>query len=181
MSTAVLVVDFQADFTEYKNGSLAINGTDEIYIRKLSLATRRYKEVGYKIYATKDLHPFNHSSFGNPWPVHCVKDTPGSKILISNNIFDRIFSKGYRKNFDSYSGFADEGGEETDLDETLTHHNINSLIIYGIATDYCVKATVLDALIRGYDVYVKEHLCRGTNSISTSAAIEEMSKRGAHI
>ena len=94
--TAVIVVDVQSDFTQAKNGNLAVNGTDNRYVEQAKEVAQFFKDKGYKIYATQDWHPENHTSFAKThgmqpfvvrdnkmyWPVHCQQNTPGAKILL---------------------------------------------------------------------------------------------------
>lgn len=176
----VIVVDIQGDFTEFKNGSLAVKGTGEAYIKLVEEKTKELKEDGGLIIATQDWHPVNHVSFSS-WPVHCVQGTPGSKLMINKKLFEHVIKKGQDPKYDSYSGFKDDGGKETSLNEVLKENNIEVLIIYGIAIDYCVKATVLDALELGYRVVVNEKLSRGVSSYTSQRAIEEMISKGAFI
>jgi nicotinamidase/pyrazinamidase len=89
--------------------------------------------------------------------------------------------KGMNPEFDSYSGFADDGGHKTELDKLLQRDGIKNLIIYGLATDYCVKATLLDALAAGYRVALRVDLCRGVDPETTAGAITEMEAAGADI
>jgi len=161
----VIVVDIQGDFTKLKNGYLAVDGTDEAYIKAVQENTKRLKEAGFPIYATQDWHPANHVSFftNHPgkkafdiirlhekdqvlWPPHCVQNTPGAQILLDNQSFKAVVKKGMDPDYDSYSGFQDDGGKKTDLDQVLIKDGIGKLVIYGIATDYCVRATALDGV-----------------------------------
>ncbi len=193
----VIVVDIQADFTKFRNGSLAVEGTDEGYIRLVEDQTRRLKTQGFPIYATQDWHPKDHLSFytNHPgkkpfdiiklngrdqvlWPPHCVQNTSGAEILIYKELFDAIVRKGMDPDYDSYSGFQDDGGKKTEMGRILKEHKINKLIIYGIATDYCVKATVLDARAEGYKVIMIKNLSRGVSPETSEKAIEEMKAKG---
>jgi nicotinamidase/pyrazinamidase len=152
---AILLVDFQEDFTEDKNGSLAVPGTDAAYIENVLTATRFFVRNGFPVYATQDWHPKNHVSFSinnpgtNPfnavdingrsqimWPTHCVQETAGAKILIEEELLKGIIRKGTDPDFDSYSGFADDGGKETGLNRLLKSAGILELFIYGLATDF---------------------------------------------
>lgn len=197
MRFAVVVVDVQGDFTTLKKGSLAVRGTGRNYIKRVEEATRFFKRLGVPIYATQDWHPRNHISFHtthegkNPfevveiegrrqilWPPHCVKGTENAKILIDNNLFKAVVKKGSDPSFDSYSGFEDEGGRKTELSELLEAEGIEGLIIYGLATDYCVKATAIDGKRYGYAVYVVEDLCRAVETKTEKAAKREMSEVG---
>jgi len=197
---AVLVVDVQADFTELNFGTLAVPGTDAQYIDNVEKATKQFGEKGLPIYFTQDWHPADHVSFYSNnvgtepmqvieingrsqvmWPPHCVQGTSGAEIVITVSEADKMVPKGTDSRFDSYSGFADDGGHKTELDSLLRKDAINKLVIYGLATDYCVKATVLDALEAGYQVELVLDLCRGVSSDTTESAIREMKGKGATI
>lgn len=196
----VIVVDMQGDFTTWKNGSLAANGTDQVFVEKVEKATRMLKEKGYPIFATQDWHPVEHVSFypnhvgkepfeaiqlkGRTqvlWPPHCVQETENAKILLNQNLFVTIVQKGKDKRYDSYSGFQDDGGNKTDMDRILKKNGIKALIVYGIATDYCVKATAIDAADAGYKVTVVEGLSKGVAPDTTAKAIEEMKAKGISV
>ncbi len=197
--TAVIVVDVQADFTTAHKGSLAVEGSDEAYLKDVVKATGELKAAGLPIYATQDWHPADHMSFANNnkgskpyqlitlkdgrkqvmWPDHCVQNTDGAKILLDEAVFTKIVQKGTDSNFDSYSGFKDDGGAETAMNKTLKEAGIETLVVYGIATDYCVKATVMDGLAAGYKIVVVQDLCRGVAPDTSKAAWAEMEKAGA--
>ena len=195
--TGVIVVDVQADFTELKSGSLAVPGTDAQYIDTVEKATQAYRGQGLRIYFTQDWHPADHVSFytnnagtqplqvieveGRPqvmWPPHCVRNTAGAEILISVGDQSQIVRKGMNPKYDSYSGFADDGGRKTEMDKLLIRDGIENLIIYGLATDYCVKATAIDAADAGYKVSVIEGLSKGVAPDTTVKALEEMKAKG---
>ncbi len=193
----VIVVDVQGDFTQWKKGTLAVPGTDKAFVEKVRKATSALGKAGFILYATQDWHPSDHVSFftNHPgkkafdvikvgskdqvlWPPHCVQGTEGAKVLVDNDLFLAIVKKGQDKNFDSYSGFQDDGGAKTEMERILKARGIERLIIYGIATDYCVKATALDAVAAGFKVTVVEELCRGVAPETTSRALEEMKAKG---
>lgn len=198
---ALLLVDLQNDFC--KNGALEVKDGDSVISVANSLI-KKFKENNDLIVATKDWHPNSHKSFainsngkvgelgtlnGLPqvwWPVHCVENTYGSEFhskLDSNNIDKTIF-KGNNPEIDSYSAFFDNGKlQKTDLDNFLKEKKIDTLYIMGLATDFCVKFTVLDALELGYKVYLIEDGCRGVNLTPSSSkdAIKEMKNKGAII
>lgn len=193
----IIVVDIQGDFTKVKNGSLAVEGTDEAYIKSVEENTKKLKQAGYPIYATQDWHPANHVSFftnhqgkkafdviklhGNDqvlWPPHCVQNTPGAQILLDKKLFEALVKKGMDSKYDSYSGFQDDGGKKTAMDKLLKKHNIKKVIVYGIATDYCVRATAIDAVAAGYKVIFIKNLSRGVAPDTTQKAIEEMKAKG---
>ena len=198
--TGVIVVDMQCDFTTWKNGTLAVNGADEAYVKKVAEATALLKKEGFPIYGTQDWHPSDHISFavnhagkkpfeaiqldGRPqvlWPAHCVQGTDGAKDLLDNNIFQAIVKKGQNPNFDSYSGFQDDGGARTEMDAILKAAGIKKLVVYGLATDYCVMATAIDAAANGYKVVVIEGLSKGVGPDTTAKAIDNMKTKGIQI
>jgi nicotinamidase/pyrazinamidase len=193
----VIVVDVQGDFTKWKNGSLAVEGTDKVYVQTVEENTKKMKQAGFPIFATQDWHPANHVSFftNHPgkkafdviqlhekdqvlWPPHCVQNTPGAEILLDKKLFKAVAKKGVNPKYDSYSGFQDDGGKKTDMDKLLKKENINKVVVYGIATDYCVRATALDAAAAGYKVILIKNLSRGVASNTSQKAVEEMKSKG---
>jgi len=198
--TGVIVVDVQGDFTTLKNGSLACGGTDKAYVDKVEEATKALSKKGYLVFATQDWHPADHMSFfsNHPgkkpfeaiqiegrtqvmWPVHCVQGTENARILVDNNLFMAVVKKGKDTKYDSYSGFQDDGGAKTEMDSILKRNGIQKLFVYGIATDYCVKATAIDAADAGYDVTVVESLCRCVAPDTSAKALQEMKDKGITI
>jgi nicotinamidase/pyrazinamidase len=196
-TTGVIVVDIQGDFTKFKKGSLAVEGTDEAYIKSVEENTKKLKDAGFPIYATQDWHPANHASFfinhggkkafdvikldGKDqvlWPPHCVQKTPGSEILLDRKLFRAVVKKGMSSRYDSYSGFQDDGGKKTEMDKLLKKDKIKKVVVYGIATDYCVRATALDATAAGYQVILIKNLSRGVAPDTSQKAIDEMKAKG---
>lgn len=196
-TTGVIVVDIQGDFTKFKNGSLAVDGTDETYIKAAEENTKKLKQAGFPIYATQDWHPKNHASFFTNhkgqkafdviklhgkdqvlWPPHCVQNTPGAEILLDRKLFKAVVKKGMDPQYDSYSGFQDDGGKKTDMDKLLKTDKIKKVVVYGIATDYCVRATALDAAGAGYKVILIKNLSRGVAPDTSQKAIDEMKAKG---
>jgi nicotinamidase/pyrazinamidase len=193
----VNVVDIQGDFTRLKNGSLAVDGTDEAYIKTVEENTKKLRDAGFPIYATQDWHPANHISFFTNhsgkkafdvikvhgkdqvlWPPHCVQNSPGAEILLDKKLFKAVVRKGMDPRYDSYSGFQDDGGRNTDMDKLLKKDGINKVVLYGIATDYCVRATALHAVAARYKVIVIRNLCRGVAPDTSQKAVEEMKGKG---
>jgi nicotinamidase/pyrazinamidase len=196
----VIIVDVQGDFTKFKNGSLAVEGTDEAYVKVVEENTKKLKTAGVPIYATQDWHPANHISFFTShegkkafdviklygkdqvlWPPHCVQKSPGAEILLKNKLLKAVVKKGMDPQYDSYSGFQDDGGKKTQMDKVLKQDKIEKVVVYGIATDYCVRATVLDAMSTGYKAIMIKNLCRGVAPDTSQKAIEEMKSKGALI
>lgn len=148
---ALLVVDVQTDFLP--GGSLAVGGSDAI-LAPLNACTERFGAAGLPVFASRDWHPPGHCSFrnqGGPWPTHCVADTPGAAFPAALHLGAGcgIVSKGCSAAQDAYSAF-----ERTDLQRRLQALGVRRLFVAGLATDYCVLASVLDARARGYEVIV---------------------------
>lgn len=198
---ALLLIDLQNDFC--KGGALEVKEGDNVISVANSLL-KKFKNEDALVVATKDWHPITHKSFasnsngkigevgmlnGLPqvwWPNHCVQNTFGSEFHpeLDSNLIDKTIFKGTDEEIDSYSGFFDNGKlKKTELDTILKTNNIDTLYIMGLATDYCVKFSVLDALELGYKVYLIEDGCRGVNLTPTdsAASIKEMENRGAII
>jgi nicotinamidase-related amidase len=151
MGDALLVVDVQNDFLP--GGALGVRGGDAV-IAPLNAAIGRFRRAGLPIYASRDWHPPDHCSFlseGGPWPVHCVAGSRGaafaSALALPPDV--PVISKATEAARDAYSAF-----DGTDLDRRLRDDGVRRLFIGGLATDYCVRWTVEDALARGYEVVV---------------------------
>jgi nicotinamidase/pyrazinamidase len=197
VKVGIIVVDVQGDFTKFKNGSLAVEGTDEAYVKAVDENTRKLKAGGFPIYATQDWHPANHASFFTNhkgkkafdviklhgkdqvlWPPHCVQKTPGAEVLLDNKLFKAVVKKGMDSQYDSYSGFQDDGGKKTEMDGILKKDGIKKVVVYGIATDYCVRATAMDAAAAGYKVIMIKNLSRGVAPETSQKALDEMKGKG---
>lgn len=146
----LVVVDVQVDFV---SGSLAIPGAAGV-VEPLNAWIDAFVRNGLRIVATRDWHPANHSSFreqGGPWPAHCIAGTPGAAFAPGLKLPAEtwIISKATQPDRDAYSGF-----EGTTLGDWLRHHHSARLFVGGLATDYCVLHTVLDACERGFGTFV---------------------------
>ena len=177
-NSAIIAVDIQNDFCP--GGALPVPDGDAV-VYSMNLYITKFSKMGLPVYFTRDWHPQNHISFktnGGIWPEHCVQETYGAelhkKLLIPSRAV--IISKGISPDNDGYSGF-----EETDLDKRLKAKNIRQLFIGGLATDYCVKSTVLDALHAGFDVVFLSDASKGVdvNTGASEQAIDEMLREGA--
>jgi len=182
----LIVVDAQNDFMP--GGSLPVAEGDKIVpeINELIKGLGRTLDL---VVFTMDWHPPKHCSFkknGGIWPVHCVMGTKGAELhndLLVNSD-DRIIIKGNDLNVDSYSAFYDnERKHKTELTDFLKSKGAKNIIICGLATDYCVKFTVLDAISEGFRVALYTMGCRGVNINPGDAdkAIKEMKDAGATI
>lgn len=191
----LLLIDLQKDFC--KNGALEIKNADGI-IKVANFLIKKFKNN--LIVATKDWHPSTHKSFAINsdknigetitlkgiqqilWPVHCVQNSLGSEFHNKLLRIENIIYKGTDENIDSYSAFFDNKRlKKTELENFLNKKNIDTLYIMGLATDYCVKYTVFDALSLGYKVFVVVDGCRGVNleKNSSTLALKEMEDMGA--
>ena len=173
---ALIIVDVQNDFCP--GGALAVPDGDAV-VPVINGLMNRYP----LIVATQDWHPAGHCSFvehGGTWPAHCVAATQGAELHPSLNakaIDLRIF-KGATPDADAYSGFTG-----TDLAEQLHARGVTEVTIVGLATDYCVKATALDAMAAGFKVTVYADACRAVNvnPIDGDAALDELRAAGANV
>ncbi len=176
--SALLIIDVQNDFC--LGGSLAVPNSDEV-IPLLNQYIQKFLNVPAPIFATRDNHPQNHFSFkenGGPWPAHCVQGTRGVEIHLGLAVpySAQIVNKGFEPDREGYSGF-----EGTKLERMLKSFRIKRLFIGGLATDYCVKHTVLDGLKNGFEVILLEDASRGVdvNLGDSEKAIREMIRAGA--
>ena len=178
---ALILVDIQNDFCP--GGALAVTEGDEI-IATVNRLMPRFPLV----VSTQDWHPANHISFkerGGPWPPHCVQGTPGAELhpALDTNTVANYFRKASSPDKDAYSEFegVDENGRT--LDEFLKSRRVKRVYVVGLATDYCVKATVLDALKLGYEVFAVTDAMRAVNvnPDDGAKALGEMERNGAHL
>jgi nicotinamidase/pyrazinamidase len=177
---AVLIVDVQNDFCP--GGALPVAEGDWVVpvLNRWIDAARRGQAL---IVASRDWHPRNHISFrerGGPWPAHCVQDTPGAAFHPDLRLpLDALtVSKATTADKDSYSDF-----EDTDLTEMLRQRGVRRLWVGGLALDYCIRATVLDALAAGFEVHLILDATRpiNLNPGDDQRALDEMSAHGAVI
>ncbi len=175
---ALIVVDVQNDFLP--GGALPVPKGDEV-IEPLNRYIEFFVSKGQPVFATRDWHPENHISFkenGGLWPKHCVQWSKGAQFASTLKLPPDAFiiNKGDRPELEAYSGF-----QGTLLNDLLKERGIKRVFIGGLATDYCVKNTVLGALNLGYVTFFLEDASRGVdvNSGDTERAIKEMLTRGA--
>ena len=173
---ALIVVDVQRDFMP--GGSLPVPNGDSV-IDPLNMLINYFEAKGLPIIFTRDWHPPDHTSFkemGGPWPKHCVQGTEGAEfhpgLKVPRGLI--IISKATDKDKEAYSGF-----EGTELDKILREKSVRRLFIGGVATEYCVKATVLDALRLGYEVVVVDEAVKGIKQEEEIRAKEEVVREGA--
>lgn len=175
---ALIVVDIQRDFCP--GGALPVIDGDKI-IPAVNELVRAFVKAGLPIFFTRDWHPANHVSFranGGPWPPHCVQNTPGASFHPSLAIPTdaEVINKGTLQGEDAYSGF-----QGTDLAHKLHDLHVKRIYVAGLATDYCVKNTVLDGATQGFETYVITDCVKGVNLKRTDSAtaLRTMLSRGA--
>lgn len=177
-SDALIVVDVQGDFLP--GGSLAVPEGDEV-VPLLNGCLRRFGAAKLPVYATRDWHPPDHCSFipqGGPWPPHCVQNSAGAAFPVELELpaDARIVSKATGVDKDAYSGF-----DGTDLADSLEAAGVDRVFVGGLATDYCVLATVRDAARLGFDVVVLADAIRavGIHADDEEKALAAMREAGA--
>ena len=195
---ALIVVDLQYDFLP--GGALAVSQGDAT----VPVANRMMPKFELVV-ATQDWHPANHGSFASQypgkqpgefinlnglqqilWPDHCIQDSHGAEFHqdLDQSRIHKIFPKGTDPGIDSYSGFYDNAHRQaTGLGDYLKTKGVNEIYILGLATDYCVKFTALDAIGLGFTTTVIVDGCRGVNlqAEDTDKAIAEMQSAGVRI
>jgi nicotinamidase/pyrazinamidase len=178
VAEALIIVDFQNDFTP--GGALAVPDGDVIAERVNELAASGRFDL---VLATRDWHPPDHGSFeeqGGPWPVHCVQDSEGAQLhpKLDQSKVDVVIDKGQDPGTEGYSGF-----EGTELAKLLRDRDIDRVTVVGLATDYCVKNTALDALREGLEVTLDSDAVRGVdvNDGDSERALEEVRSAGGTV
>jgi nicotinamidase/pyrazinamidase len=177
---ALIIVDVQNDFLP--GGALGVPMGDAV-IEPLNRCIEAFERHGLPVFATRDWHPPDHCSFqslGGPWPQHCVAGTPGAQFpaRLSLPPSVRIISKATAAEADAYSGF-----HGTDLAAQLMGAGCTRVFIGGLATDYCVRATALDARAAGLEVIVLEDAARGVDIKPGDGqrALEDMRNSGVQL
>jgi nicotinamidase/pyrazinamidase len=190
MKRALIVVDVQNDFCE--GGSLAVRGGADVahsigvMLHHWSLQDPKAPPYDVAV-ATRDHHidPGDHFSddpdFVRSWPAHCVVGTDGEAFHpnLDPQPFDAVFLKGEHQA--AYSGFEGKAPDGSDLATWLRGHDVTHVDVCGIATDYCVRATALDAVRNGFDTTVLTSMCAGVAPATSAEAVDEMRAAGVHI
>ena len=193
---ALVIIDVQNDFL--LNGSLEVPDGNDV-IEHINHIIENYALV----VATKDWHPLNHVSFASNhpgkkigdvikvnycdqilWPNHCVQKSKGSDFPATLNIktINKIINKGINSQIDSYSGFYDNGKiRSTGLSDYLTANNVTSIDFVGLATEYCVKFSVLDSIKEGFKTRVILKGMKCINLLESNKALNEMQAKGVEL
>jgi nicotinamidase/pyrazinamidase len=172
----LIVVDVQNDFCS--GGALAVPGGDDV----VEPINRLMEEIPFTV-ATRDWHPPDHLSFaerGGPWPVHCVRGTGGAELhpKLHTSQIDAVVDAGREPADEGYSGF-----EHTDLERLLRERGVDTVHVTGLALDYCVKATALDARRAGFNVVLHLGATRAINANPGDAerTLEELRHAGVEV
>jgi nicotinamidase/pyrazinamidase len=175
---ALLIIDFQNDFVP--GGALPVPEGDKIAPRVNELVNSGEFEP---IVATRDWHPPDHNSFeeqGGPWPPHCVRQTEGAELYqgFDHSKVDHFVNVGSRPEHEGYSGF-----EHSDLEDVLRRHGVEEVTVVGLATDYCVRASALDALELGLKTTVDPEGVRGIDVEpgDSERALDEIRAAGGEV
>jgi nicotinamidase-related amidase len=175
---ALIIVDVQKDFCP--GGAVPVPEGDKV-VPVINEYVKKFKRAGARVYATRDWHPPNHISFkpyGGTWAPHCVQGSEGAKFHPDLKLPEdvEVISKAMDPGKESYSGF-----DGTELGQELEKHRVKRVFVGGLATDYCVKNTVLDALKLGFETILLTDATRGVNvkPEDNMKAIDEMTGKGA--
>lgn len=174
----MLIVDLQKDFLP--GGALAVSQGDRV-VAVMNRYIALFRRHRLPVVATRDWHPVDHCSFqtqGGPWPEHCIAGTKGAEFSDDLQLPEatEIFSTGVQRNAQGYSGF-----ENTELEPYFSRLETKRLFIGGLATDYCILHTVLDACARRYSVYLLKDAIRAVDVAPQNGrkAIDKMIQQGA--
>jgi len=181
--SALILVDVQNDFCP--GGALAVRDGDQV-VPVLNRYIEKFSQARLPIVATRDWHPEKTSHFksgGGPWPAHCIQQTQGAAFHRDLKLGEEVIvvSKGTAPDEDSYSAFQGRDFSGTTLAELLRRSGIETIFVGGLATDYCVKQTVLDGLRHGFRAVILGDAIRGVDldPDDSRRALNEMSAAGA--
>jgi nicotinamidase/pyrazinamidase len=177
MARALVIVDYQNDFLP-PDGALAVPNGDAVAPRINALAASGAFDL---VVATRDWHPADHGSFatqGGSWPAHCVQGTAGAELApaLDRAPIDVVIDKGRPVDTEGYSAF-----DGTSLADLLRERGVDEVTVVGLATDYCVRHTALDALRAGFAVRVDPEATRGVDAGDAAKALDELRAAGARV
>ncbi|PZE68146.1 MULTISPECIES: isochorismatase family protein [unclassified Curtobacterium] len=188
MARALLITDVQNDFTE--GGALAVDGGAAV-AERITAFLRRHADEYDLVVASRDWHDATGDNGGHfagsdgpdfrtTWPVHCVADTPGAEYhpALDLSFVDVHVRKGQGE--PAYSAFEGTTDTGADLVDVFFDREVHTLDVVGIATDHCVRASALDGVHAGLDVFVHEDLVVGVDPAASEAALEEIRDEGGH-
>ena len=179
---ALLIVDVQNDFCP--GGALAVPDGDRV-VEPLSRAAGCFAAAGLPVLASRDWHPpvtRHFSAFGGAWPLHCVPETPGAAFHPALHLPEGtlVITKGSDPDSDSYSAFDGRSADGSSPGDILAALHVRHLYVGGLATDYCVRSSVLDALKAGLGVTVLSDAVAGVDVAEgdSEKALKEMGRKG---
>jgi nicotinamidase/pyrazinamidase len=185
---ALIVVDYQNDFCP--GGALAVPEGDQV-VDAINDLVNEFTETGNIVVYTKDYHPIDHVSFkvNHPegiWPPHCVQNTPGVEFHPDLRVAGPTFYKAFSSSQDSYSGFGghiEPNPQAQSLEDYLKEQGVEEVTVVGLALDYCVKSTAIDAQKLGFNTQV---VLEGTRAVNVNPgddkkAVEEMKSEGVQV
>ncbi|HXZ81388.1 MAG TPA: nicotinamidase [Terriglobales bacterium] len=179
----LLVIDVQNDFVE--GGALAVKGGKKV-VPRINRLIERLGEDAFVVY-TMDWHPPKHSQFrqhGGPWPVHCIQGSVGAELVRELHKpgtlgkHHEVLRKGQHPHRDGYSGFEAVNAAGESLEQVLKKKALNTVVVCGLTTDYCVRATALDAAEAGFRVHLVLDAVAGVEPETTNKALAEMKAAG---
>jgi nicotinamidase/pyrazinamidase len=186
MRRALLIVDVQHDFCP--GGALPAAEGDQV-VPVLNATIEKFRSAGYPVFASRDWHPEHSAHFqerGGPWLPHCIQGSDGAQfhkdLKLPANVI--VITKGDDPDEDEgYSAFEGKAEDGTTLEEQLNALEVGELFVGGLATDYCVRASALDAVSNGFRTHLLVDAIRGVdlNPGDSGMAIEEMKRDGVHI
>ena len=180
---ALIIVDVQNDFCP--GGALAVKDGDQV-VPVLNRYIEKFSQAGLPIFATRDWHPqktIHFNTYGGQWPPHCVQGTKGAEfradLALPQDVV--IVSAGMAPDEEGYSGFEGRDHKGVGLSDLLRTYSVERIFVGGLATDYCVKHTVIDGLKQGFKVILLEDAVCGVNldPNDSKRAIDEMLRAGA--
>jgi nicotinamidase/pyrazinamidase len=180
---ALIIVDVQNDFCP--GGALAVKDGDQV-VPVLNRYIEKFSRAGLPIFATRDWHPqktIHFNTYGGQWPPHCIQGTTGAEfradLALPQDVV--IVSAGMAPDEEGYSGFEGRDHKGVGLSDLLRTYSVERIFVGGLATDYCVKHTVIDGLKQGFKVVLLEDAVCGVNldPNDSKRAIDEMLRAGA--
>lgn len=185
-SRALLIVDVQHDFCP--GGALPAEDGDDV-VPVLNRTVEKFQAAGYPVFASRDWHPEGSAHFeerGGPWPPHCIQGTEGAEFHRDLVLPDEaiIITKGDDPDEDEgYSAFEGKSDDGASLISKLQEADVEEVFVGGLATDYCVRASALDAVKAGFRTHLIVDAVRGVdlNPGDSGLAIEEMKRDGVHV
>jgi nicotinamidase/pyrazinamidase len=186
MKRALLIVDVQNDFCP--GGALPAQGGDEV-VPVINEMIEKFRNAGYPVFASRDWHPEGSAHFqdrGGPWPPHCIQGTEGAELHRDLELPDNaiLITKGDDPEEDEgYSAFEGKTDRGELLADALRDAEVEEVFVGGLATDYCVRVSAIDAVSSGFRTHLVLDAVRGVdvNPGDSGAAVEEMKRDGVHV